>query len=58
LDDHCKVFDQLLAESELVMSLTAIYQFVPEQSTAVISLHHPSAKYFNTGNFRVEQLMK
>jgi 5-methyltetrahydrofolate--homocysteine methyltransferase len=58
LEDHRKVFDLLPAESELGMSLTAAYQLVPEQSTAAIIVHHPAAKYFSTGESRVEQLMK
>jgi 5-methyltetrahydrofolate--homocysteine methyltransferase len=58
LEDHRKVFDLLPAESELGMSLTAAYQLVPEQSTAAIIIHHPAAKYFSTGESRVEQLMK
>jgi 5-methyltetrahydrofolate--homocysteine methyltransferase len=40
------------------MSLTAAYQFIPEQSTAAMILHHPDAKYFNIGESRVDQLMK
>jgi Methionine synthase I, cobalamin-binding domain len=40
------------------MHLTAAYQLVPEQSTVAIIVHHPEAKYFNTGESRVEQLMK
>ncbi|NOY99975.1 MAG: methionine synthase [Chloroflexi bacterium] len=58
LKDHRIVFDLLPAESELGMSLTAAYQFVPEQSTAAIVVHHPQAKYFSVGESRVEQLMK
>lgn len=58
LIDHRHVFNLLPAEKELGMSLTAAYQLVPEQSTAAIILHHPEAKYYNTGETRVEQLMK
>jgi 5-methyltetrahydrofolate--homocysteine methyltransferase len=58
LDDHQKVFQLLPAEKELGMSLTPAFQLVPEQSTAAIVLHHPQAKYFSTGESRVEQLMK
>ncbi|MBP9040755.1 MAG: hypothetical protein KBF64_03170, partial [Anaerolineaceae bacterium] len=58
LVDHRRVFDLLPAEKELGMSLTAAFQLVPEQSTAAIVLHHPEAKYYNTGETRVEQLMK
>jgi 5-methyltetrahydrofolate--homocysteine methyltransferase len=58
LDDHRKVFDLLPAESQLGMSLTSAFQLVPEQSTAAIIVHHPQAKYYSTGESRVEQLMK
>jgi 5-methyltetrahydrofolate--homocysteine methyltransferase len=58
LADHRKVFDLLPAEKELGMSLTAAYQLVPEQSTAAIIVHHPQARYYTTGESRVEQLMK
>jgi len=58
LADHRKVFDLLPAEAELGMSLTAAYQLVPEQSTAAIVIHHPQAKYFSTGESRIEQLVK
>ncbi len=58
LEDHAKVFALLPAESELGMSLTSAYQLVPEQSTAAIIVHHPQAKYFSTGESRVEQLIK
>jgi 5-methyltetrahydrofolate--homocysteine methyltransferase len=58
LEDHRKVFDLLLVEKELGMSLTAAYQLVPEQSTAAIIVHHPQAKYFNIGTSRISQLMK
>ena len=58
LGDHRKVFDLLPAEKELGMTLTEAYQLVPEQSTAAIIIHHPQAKYFTTGESRVDQLMK
>jgi 5-methyltetrahydrofolate--homocysteine methyltransferase len=58
LVDHKRVFELLPAEKELGMSLTSAYQLVPEQSTAAIIVHHPEAKYYNTGETRVEQLMK
>ncbi len=58
LDDHAKVFDLLPVEKELSMSLTSAFQLVPEQSTAAIIIHHPKAKYYSTGESRVEQLMK
>ncbi|MHC1739672.1 MAG: methionine synthase [Anaerolineaceae bacterium] len=58
LEDHVSVFKLLPAEKELGMKLTSAYQLVPEQSTAAIIIHHPEAKYFNTGESRVEQLLK
>ncbi|NMB54874.1 MAG: methionine synthase [Leptolinea sp.] len=58
LSDHAKVFSLLPVEQELGMSLTSAYQLVPEQSTAAIILHHPQAKYYNTGESRINQLMK
>ena len=58
LEDHRKVFDLLPAEKELGMSLTSAFQLVPEQSTAAIIIHHPQAKYYNTGESRVDQLTR
>jgi 5-methyltetrahydrofolate--homocysteine methyltransferase len=58
LADHRKVFDLLPAEKELGMSLTSAYQLVPEQSTAAIIVHHPQARYYTTGESRVEQLTR
>jgi 5-methyltetrahydrofolate--homocysteine methyltransferase len=58
LEDHLKVFELLLAEKELGMTLTSAYQLVPEQSTAAIIIHHSLAKYFSVGESRVDQLMK
>ena len=57
LADHQKVFKLLPAESALGMHLTSAYQLVPEQSTAAIIVHHSSAKYFNIGVNRLEQLL-
>jgi 5-methyltetrahydrofolate--homocysteine methyltransferase len=58
LEDHRKVFELLPAEKELGMQLSPACQLIPEQSTAAIVLHHPEAKYYSTGESRVEQLMK
>jgi 5-methyltetrahydrofolate--homocysteine methyltransferase len=58
LEDHRKVFDLLPVEKELGMTLSAAYQLIPEQSTAAIIVHHPQAKYYTTGEDRVDQLMK
>jgi 5-methyltetrahydrofolate--homocysteine methyltransferase len=56
LDDHQKVFQLLPAEKELGMSLSPAYQFIPEQSTAAIVVHHPEARYYTVGGSRLEQL--
>ena len=37
-------------ETELGLSLTASWQWVPEQSTAALFTHHPDAKYYSVGN--------
>jgi 5-methyltetrahydrofolate--homocysteine methyltransferase len=58
LEDHRKVFDLLPVEKELGMQLSPAYQLIPEQSTAAIVIHHTQAKYYSTGESRVEQLMK
>lgn len=58
LADHEKVFQLLPAESELGMTLTSAFQLVPEQSTAAIVVHHPQAKYYNTGESRIDQLTR
>ena len=58
LEDHRKVFDLLPVEKELGMQLSTAFQLIPEQSTAAILIHHPEAKYYSTGESRVEQLMK
>jgi 5-methyltetrahydrofolate--homocysteine methyltransferase len=57
LDDH-QVVLKLLPEaaSKLGMELTSAFQWIPEQSTAAIFVHHPAAKYYNVGVSRVEQL--
>ncbi|HEY2378012.1 MAG TPA: methionine synthase [Gemmatimonadaceae bacterium] len=46
LDDHATVFKLLPAAEELGIELTSAFQFVPEQSTAAIIVHHPEAKYY------------
>ena len=59
LEDHQKVFQLLpAAATELGMSLSPAYQFIPEQSTAAIIVHHKDAKYYSVGESRVEQLMR
>ncbi len=46
LEDHGQLFKILPAEEALGMELTSAYQLIPEQSTAAILVHHPSAKYY------------
>ncbi|RJP55416.1 MAG: methionine synthase, partial [Anaerolineaceae bacterium] len=58
LEDHKKVFELLPVEKELGMTLSSAYQLIPEQSTAAIIVHHPLAKYYTTGEDRVDQLMR
>ncbi|MCC6614346.1 MAG: methionine synthase [Anaerolineae bacterium] len=59
LHDHEKVLRLLpQAESALSMMLTPSFQWVPEQSTAAIFVHHPDARYFNVGALdRTAQIM-
>jgi cobalamin-dependent methionine synthase I len=40
------------------VSTPVVYQFITEQSTAAIIVHHSQAKYYSVGESRVEQLMK
>jgi 5-methyltetrahydrofolate--homocysteine methyltransferase len=58
LEDHRKVFDLLPVEKELGMTLSPAYQLIPEQSTAAIIVPHKEAKYYTTGEDRMDQLMK
>ena len=45
-------------ETELSMSLTTSWQWVPEQSTAALFTHHPDAKYYSVGNLdRAAQIL-
>jgi 5-methyltetrahydrofolate--homocysteine methyltransferase len=57
LEDHAVVVRLLPdAVSKLGMELTSAFQWIPEQSTAAIVVHHPQAKYYSVGVSRVEQL--
>ncbi len=57
LSDHQTVLNLLPnAVSELGMTLSPAYQWIPEQSTAAIVVHHPDAKYFSVGVDRVQQI--
>jgi len=59
LADH-EIVLRLLPQlaTELGMSLTASWQWVPEQSTAALFTHHPDAKYYSVGDIdRVGQIL-
>ncbi len=55
--DHATVL-RLMPEAatKIGMALTVAFQWIPEQSTAAIFVHHPQAKYYSVGVSRVEQL--
>ena len=44
------------AVTKLGLTLTPAFQWVPEQTTAAIIVHHPDAKYFSVGVDRVAQI--
>ncbi len=46
LEDHAKLFTLLPAKEAIGVDLTEAYQFLPEQSTAAIVVHHQQATYF------------
>src|SRR5688572_17237403 len=46
LEGHGELFKLLPAREALGMSYTESFQLLPEQSTAAIVVHHPSAKYY------------
>ncbi len=59
LQDH-QIVLRLLPQltSELSLSLTESWQWVPEQSTAALFTHHPDAKYYSIGNLdRAERIL-
>jgi len=47
LEDHTKLFQLLPAKETIDVELTDAYQFVPEQSTGAIVVHHQQAVYFS-----------
>ena len=50
LADHAIVLRLLpRLASELGLSLTEAWQWIPEQTTAALFTHHPAAKYFSVG---------
>ena len=59
LADHEIVLSLLpQLETELGMSLTASWQWLPEQSTAALFTHHPAAKYYSVGGLdRAETIL-
>ncbi|HEX2035264.1 MAG TPA: methionine synthase [Chloroflexota bacterium] len=46
LADQRKLFQFLPATEQIGVTLTESFQFIPEQSTAALVVHHPQAKYF------------
>ena len=50
LADHETVLRLLPGAPALGLELTSAYQWIPEQSTAAIVVHHPAARYFSVGN--------
>jgi len=57
LHDHETLLRLLpAASSDLGMTLTESFQWIPEQSTAAIVAHHPDAQYFSVGIDRVQQI--
>lgn len=46
LQDHTKLFELLPIHSATGVDITESYQFVPEQTTAAIVVHHQQAVYF------------
>lgn len=49
LADHETLLRLLPGARALGLQLTAAYQWVPEQSTAALVVHHPAARYFSVG---------
>jgi 5-methyltetrahydrofolate--homocysteine methyltransferase len=52
LSQHETAFRLLEATERIGVSLTEAFQIIPEQSTAAIVMHHPSAAYFNAAATR------
>ncbi|MBV9119713.1 MAG: hypothetical protein JOZ39_03315, partial [Chloroflexi bacterium] len=46
LTQHALLFDLLGAARNPALELTELGELVPEQSTAALVVHHPSAVYF------------
>jgi 5-methyltetrahydrofolate--homocysteine methyltransferase len=57
LSDHAVLLGLLpTAKTELGMQLSPSFQWIPEESTAAIVVHHPDAKYYSVGVDRVQQI--
>lgn len=57
ISDHAVVLKLLpQVAAELKLELTPSYQWVPEESTAAIVVHHPDAKYYSVGADRLRQI--
>lgn len=57
LSDHTVLLSLLpQATSEIGLHLSPSYQWIPEQSTAAIVVHHPNAKYYSVGVDRLQQI--
>ena len=55
LEDH-QILMQIVPAGDIGVTLTEGYQFVPEQSTGAIVMHHPEARYFAVyGGVAVEE---
>jgi 5-methyltetrahydrofolate--homocysteine methyltransferase len=59
LSDHATVLRLLPQAADVLgLRLTESYQWIPEQSTAAIVVHHPAATYFSVGVDRVAQIVE
>ena len=57
MSEHAILLDLLpQASTEIGLTLSPSYQWIPEQSTAAIVVHHPDAKYYNVGVDRLQQI--
>jgi 5-methyltetrahydrofolate--homocysteine methyltransferase len=57
LSDHAVLLSLMpQAKTELGMTLSSAFQWIPEESTAAIVVHHPDAKYYSVGVDRLQQI--
>ncbi len=57
LSEHAVLLKLLpQAATELGLTLSPSFQWIPEQSTAAIVVHHPDAKYYSVGVDRLQQI--